>query len=189
LHAPPAELVAPRARTEREPLRIGWLSPAFRNGPVQTFLVGTLRELTRRGLSYNVLYNSNPRLEPSSVTLRAEGNRWEDVAALDDPALIRRIREDGIDILVDLAGHARNGRLAALARRAAPVQVTWLDSLGTTGIDAMDFVLTDVVSSPPGSESGFVERLLHLPRGRLCYAPPVPATATAPRDPTPARSM
>ena len=180
LHAPPAEFVAPRAHTEREALRIGWLSPAFRNGPVQTFLVGTLRELTRRGLSYNVLYNSNPRLEPSSATLRAAGNRWEDVAALDDPALGRRIREDGIDILVDLAGHARNGRLAALARRAAPVQVTWLDSLGTTGIDAMDFVLTDAVSSPSGSESGFVERLLQLPRGRLCYAPPVPATRPDP---------
>ena len=49
-------------------------------------------------------------------------------------------------LAVDLAGHARNGRLAALARRAAPVQLTWLDSLGTTGIDAMDFVLTDLVS-------------------------------------------
>ena len=180
LHAPPAEFVAPRLRAEGEPLRIGWLSPAFRNGPVQTFLVGTLRELAQRGLSYNVLYNSNPRLEPSSATLRAAGDRWEDVAALDDPALVRRIRDDGIDVLIDLAGHARNGRLAALARRAAPVQVTWLDSFGTTGIDAMDFVLTDVVSSPPGSESCFTERLLHLPRGRFCYTPPVPATRPNP---------
>jgi predicted O-linked N-acetylglucosamine transferase (SPINDLY family) len=58
--------------------------------------------------------------------------------------------------------------------------VTWLDSLGTTGIDAMDFVLTDIDSSPPGSESGFVERLLHLPRGRLCYRPPVAATRPDP---------
>ena len=180
LHAPPAEFVAPRLRVEREPLRIGWISPAFRNGPVQTFLVGTLRELAQRGLSYNVLYNSNPRWEPSSATLRAAGDRWEDVAALDDPTLVRRIREDGVDVLIDLAGQARNGRLAALARRAAPVQVTWLDSFGTTGIDAMDFVLTDVVSSPPGSESGYVERLLHLPRGRLCYTPPVPAARPDP---------
>ena len=175
LHASPAERVAPRERAPGEPLRIGWLSPAFRNGPVQTFLVGTLRELGRRKLSSNVLYSSNPRLEPSSAILRAVGDRWEDVGALDDAALARRIREDGIDVLVDLAGHARNGRPDVLARRAAPVQVTWLDSLGTTGIDAVDFVLTDAVSSPPGSESEFVERLLRLPGGRLCYTPPVPA--------------
>jgi predicted O-linked N-acetylglucosamine transferase (SPINDLY family) len=174
-HAPAAEYVAPRARREGEPLRIGWLSPAFRNGPVQTFLAGALRELRQRGLSWNVLYNSNPRTDPSSASLRAIGDRWEDIAALDDAAVTRLIRGDGVDVLVDLAGHARHGRLAVLARRAAPVQVTWLDSLGTTGIEAMDFVLTDPVSSPSGSESGFVERLLHLPRVRLCYTPPIAA--------------
>ena len=180
MHAPPAEFVAPRARRKGEPLRIGWLSPAFRNGPVQTFFAGALRELRQGGLSWNALYNSNPRLDPSSASLRAIGDRWLDVAALDDATLVRRIRDDGIDVLVDLAGHARNGRLAALARRAAPVQVTWLDSLGTTGIDAVDFVLTDPVSSPPGSEAGFSERLLHLPRGRLCYTPPLPAARPDP---------
>jgi tetratricopeptide (TPR) repeat protein len=92
LHAMPAELVAPRVRTEAEPLRIGWLSPAFRNGPVQTFFLATLRELGQRGLSYNVLYNCNPRYESSSAALRAAGQRWEDVADLDDPTLVQRIR-------------------------------------------------------------------------------------------------
>lgn len=180
LHAAPAELVAPRRRTEAEPLRIGWLSPAFRNGPVQTFLHATLLQLGQHELSYNILYNCNPRRDPSSAGLRAAGQRWVEVAQLNDATLLRRIREDGIDVLVDLAGHARGGRLSALARRAAPVQVTWMDSFGTTGIDAMDFVLTDLVSSPPGSESGFVEGLLHLPRGRFCYEPPVPAQGPDP---------
>ena len=175
LHAAPAEFVAPRRRGAGEPLRIGWLSPAFRNGPVQTFLRATLHQLGQQGLSYNVLYNCSPRHEASATPLRAAGQRWEDVADLDDTALVQRVRADGIDVLVDLAGHARDGRLTALARRVAPVQVTWMDSFGTTGIDAMDFVLTDPVSSPPGSESGFVERLLHLPRCRFCYEPQAPA--------------
>jgi protein O-GlcNAc transferase len=174
-HALPAEFVAPRPRAENEPLRIGWLSPAFRNGPLQSFFLATLRELGEQRLCENVLYNCSARHEASSHAFRAAGDRWEDVAGLDDGLLVQRIRGDGIDILVDLAGHARGGRLSALARRAAPVQVTWLDSFGTTGVDAMDFVLTDRVASPPGSESGFVERLLHLPRGRLCYLPPLPA--------------
>jgi len=175
MHAAPAEFVAPRPRSEREPLRIGWLSPAFRNGPLQSFFLATLSQLAERKLSHNVLYNSNPRSNPSSAGFRTAADHWEDVAGLDDQALVRRIREDAVDVLVDLAGHAHGGRLAALSRRAAPVQVTWLDSFGTTGIDAMDFVLTDGTSSPPGSESGFTERLLHLPRGRLCYLPPVAA--------------
>jgi len=179
-HAAPAEFVAPRERRANEPLRIGWLSPAFRNGPLQSFVLATLSQLGERGLSFNVLYNSNPRRNPSSAGFRAAADRWEDVAELDAEALVRRIREDAIDVLVDLAGHARGGRLAALSRRAAPVQVTWMDSFGTTGIDAMDFVLTDEVSSPPGSESGFTERLLRLPHARLCYLPPVPAERPEP---------
>ncbi|HTP48629.1 MAG TPA: hypothetical protein VMQ50_17085 [Casimicrobiaceae bacterium] len=174
-HALPAEFVSPRARAQDEPLRVGWLSPAFRNGPLQSFFAATLRELREQRLCENVLYNCSPRHEASAQAFRAAADRWEDVAGLDDAMLVQRIRADGIDVLVDLAGHARNGRLAALARRAAPVQVTWLDSFGTTGIDAMDFVLTDRVANPPGSESGFVERLLHLPRTRLCYLPPLPA--------------
>jgi len=174
-HASPVEFVAPRERRADEPLRIGWLSPAFRNGPLQSFFLSTLSQLGERGLSFNVLYNSNPRRNPSSAGFRAAADRWEDVGGLDDEALVRRMREDAIDVLVDLAGHARGGRLTALSRRAAPVQITWLDSFGTTGIDAMDFVLTDEMSSPPGCESGFTEHLLRLPHGRLCYLPPVPA--------------
>jgi predicted O-linked N-acetylglucosamine transferase (SPINDLY family) len=175
LHAVPAEFVAPRRRSEGEPLRIGWLSPLFRHGPVQTLLRATLLELGQRGLAHNVLYSCDPRRDASSAVLRAAGEDWEDVADLDDAALVQRVRADRIDVLVDLAGHAQDGRLTALARRAAPVQVTWMDSFGTTGIDAMDFILTDPVSSPPGSESGFVEGLLFMPRSRFCYEPPVPA--------------
>jgi predicted O-linked N-acetylglucosamine transferase (SPINDLY family) len=177
MHAAAAEFVAPRLRGDREPLRIGWLSPAFRNGPVATFLLATLKELGERGLAESILYNSSAQPEPSSDAFRAAAQRWEDVAALDDTGLVQKIRADGIDVLIDLAGHARGGRLAALSRRTAPMQVTWLDSFGTTGVDAIDFVLTDSIASPPGSESGFVERLLRLPGGRLCYLPPVSAQA------------
>jgi predicted O-linked N-acetylglucosamine transferase (SPINDLY family) len=180
MHAAAAEFVAPRAEVGRGPLRIGWLSPAFRNGPVQTFFLTTLRELGERRLSHNVLYNCNPRRDPSSEPLRSAADRWEDIAAFDDDALVQRIREDRIDVLVDLAGHAGHGRLGALARRVAPLQITWLDSFGTTGIEAMDFVLTDSISSPPGSEATFGERLLYLPHGRLCYLPPVAATRPDP---------
>ncbi|HUH92715.1 MAG TPA: tetratricopeptide repeat protein [Casimicrobiaceae bacterium] len=174
------QFLAPRSRSPGERLRIGWLSPAFRNGPVQTFFLATLRELEERGLSENVLYNCNPRHEPSSVAFRASCRSWAEVAELGDVGLVDRVRGDRVDVLVDLAGHARGGRLVALARRAAPVQVTWLDSFGTTGIEAMDFVLTDSVSTPSGGECGFTENVLRLPRGRLCYQPPLPAQRPGP---------
>ena len=173
-HATAPQFVAARSRSAGDKLRIGWLSPAFRIGPVLTFFLATLREL-ERGLSENVLYDCNPRRDPSSAAFRACCPRWTEVGELDDVALVDRIRADRVDVLVDLAGHGRGGRLAALARRAAPVQITWLDSLGTTGIAAMDFVLTDPVSTPPDRAHDFTEGPLCLPRGRLCYEPPVPA--------------
>jgi len=179
-HAATAEFVPARARAAGEPLSVGWLSPAFRNGPVQTFFLLTLMELERRGLTRNTLYNCNPRHDPSSAAWRAACASWRDVADLDDEALVRRIRDDRIDVLVDLAGHAGGGRLAALSRRVAPVQATWLDSFGTTGIAAMDFVLTDRVSTPPDEASHFSEGALYLPRTRLCYEPPVPAERPQP---------
>ena len=82
------------------------------------------------------------------------------------------VAADGIDILVDLSGHTAHNRLPMFARKPAPVQVTWLGYWGTTGLAAMDYILSDAVTIPPGEEGSYSEQVLRLPGCRFCYAPP-----------------
>jgi predicted O-linked N-acetylglucosamine transferase (SPINDLY family) len=117
-------------------------------------------------------YADVPR--PDATTRRFETlcDHWLSTAGLSDAALIERIRADGIDVLVDMAGHAGGGRLAVFARHPAPVQVDWLGYLNTTGLKAMDYRLVDDITDPPGEADRFAtETLVRLPRGWACFEP------------------
>ena len=104
-----------------------------------------------------------------------------DVGSDDDAALAARISADGIDILIDLAGHAPGNRLRAIARKPAPIVVTWLDYFDTTGLDCVDFLIADSVSVPATTSQRFTETVLRVEPSRLCYAPP--AYAPVPTTP------
>jgi predicted O-linked N-acetylglucosamine transferase (SPINDLY family) len=101
---------------------------------------------------------------------------------MSDTDVAEMIRADGIDVLVDLAVHTHGGRPLAFAQRAAPLQLTWLGYCGTTGLDAMDYRLSDPLFDPPGeTESLYSERTVHLPTTFWCYAPPEGAGDAQPR--------
>jgi predicted O-linked N-acetylglucosamine transferase (SPINDLY family) len=87
-------------------------------------------------------------------------------------------------VLIDLAGHTGNNRLAIFAARAAPVQVSWLGYFATTGTPNMDYVLMDPWHAPAGSESQFTERILRMPHTRFCFQPIADAPAVAARRAT-----
>ncbi len=91
---------------------------------------------------------------------------------MSDLDLARRIREDAIDVLVDVSGHTSQNRLGVFAAKPAPVQVTWLGYFGSTGVSGVDYVLADPWSVPPGDEDQFTEQVWRLPETRLCFAPP-----------------
>jgi hypothetical protein len=98
-----------------------------------------------------------------------------------DETVAQWIRSDGIDVLVDIAGHTGHNRLGVFGRKPAPVQVTWLDYLNTTGLDAIDYRLTDAVSDPPGdSDSLHSEALLRLAPAQWCWSPPSAPPAPGP---------
>src|SRR6185503_3064338 len=88
---------------------------------------------------------------------------------------------DGIDILVDLTAHTGHNRLLVFARKPAPVQLTYLAYCSTTGVDAIDYRVTDRFLDPPGEPSHYTETSIHLPHCYWCYSAPPLGRSTADR--------
>ncbi len=159
-------------RTADRPLRIGYVSAHFRKHAVSLFSEPMIAAHDYDG--FEVTCYSDVR-QPDEITNRFRGyaDRWRDTAVMSDEALARRVRDDRIDILVDLAGHIGGNRLLAFARKPAPIQVSYLGYQHTTGMEAMDYRLTDDHADPPGmTDPHYTERLVRLPRSFFCYAPP-----------------
>lgn len=166
---------AARAAHERRPdrrINIGYLSPDFKRHSVACFVEPLLVAHDRR--RFKVFCYSNVSY-PDVVTRRIQVlcEEWRDISRVDDDRVADRLRADRIDILVDLAGHTAEGRMFLFARKLAPVQVTWLGYPNTTGLAAIDYRLTDAIADPEGgTERFYVEKLVRLESGFLCYGPP-----------------
>lgn len=160
-------------------LRIGYLSPDFRRHSVARFIEPVLANHDRSRFEVFAYY-LHPTADEVTQRLRSLCDHWLDCATLSDEALADTIRKDGIDILVDLAGHTGENRLSVFARKPAPVQVTWLGYLNTTGLAAMDYRITDRYADPPGaSDALHTEKLARLPHSQWCYLPPANAPPVA----------
>ena len=146
------------------PLRIGFVSGDLRRHALAAFIEPVLKHLgSRPRLSLHAYY-TYPIRDTVSECLRSYMENWRDVSALNDAALDAQIRADGIDILIDLAGHTAHNRLPVFARKPAPLQATWIGYPGSTGLEAMDYYLTDRFILPPGHyDHLFSEKLVHLP--------------------------
>ncbi len=155
-------------------LRIGYLSADFRNHSVAFFIEPIIQHHDRKDFQV-FCYHSDGRADAVTERLRQRADHWRECATLDDDALARQIRDDGIDILVDLSGHSAGHRLGVMARRPAAVQASYLGYPGTTGLPSVDYRITDVASDPPGCEALSVEQPLRLPNSYFCYRPPVDA--------------
>jgi predicted O-linked N-acetylglucosamine transferase (SPINDLY family) len=133
-----------------------------------------------RGRFEVFIYDNAPRSERRSLP-RECVDHWVEVADLDDAALVERVKADGIDVLVDLSGHTSGNRLPALARKPAPVQVSWLGYPFTTGVRAIDYRICDPRQVAPGSAALFVEEPFVMPGGSVAFVPPdEPAPAPPP---------
>jgi predicted O-linked N-acetylglucosamine transferase (SPINDLY family) len=173
-HAKPLYAEIQLHRNDRAPdrrIRIGYLSPNFRNHPVTRFLEPILQSYDASAFE---IFCYSDVAEPDAVTqrLRAGAHVWRDVLGLRDNDLAELIRKDGIDILVDLTGHMAAHRLLVFARKPAPVQVTYLGYPDTTGLATIDYRITDSIHDPPGLTDRYhMERLLRLDPCCWCFQP------------------
>jgi predicted O-linked N-acetylglucosamine transferase (SPINDLY family) len=147
----------------RDRLRVGYLSADFREHPVAHLMAGVFplhdrRRFAVHGYSVGVDDGSQYRRR-----IAAAIERFVDMAGAPAQAIAGRIRDDGIDVLVDLTGYTAHGRSEVLALRPAPVQVNYLGYPGTMGADFVDFILADAIVIPPQAAPHFDERVVHLP--------------------------
>lgn len=182
LPPPPASApLGPQPRGGRR-LRIGYVSPDFRLHSVAMFLLPLLEQHDRSRVEV-FAYSNVEKSDFITDHVRRHVDHWRQISGVDPDTAAASIRADGVDILIDLAGHTARNRLDVFARRAAPVQMTWLGYPATTGLPAMDIRVTDAVSDPPGdAEHRHSERLVRLDGGFLCYRPlgPTPDPLPAP---------
>lgn len=167
--ATPSPVRQATARTER--LRVGFVSGDLRMHSVAHFLEPILSARDREAFAH-VLYSNSNIQDAVTQRLRAYADDWRDVWQMTDDELLESIRTDQIDILVDLAGHTAANRLAVFARRAAPVQVSYLGYPASTGLATMDYRITDAFTDPPvPADEWHSERLLRLPDTQWCFRP------------------
>ena len=165
----------PSFRNDRDPercLRVGYMSGDFRRHPA-AFFVEPLLRCHDRARVRPFCYATHVEDDDLNRHLRSLVPDWRDVADLSDAEIAAQIGRDRIDLLVDLSGHTADNRLLVLARRPAPVQVTGIGYVGTTGMATVDYRLTDPWCDPPGTgDAYYSEALWRLPQGFNCYAPP-----------------
>ena len=160
----------PRRFYNHERIRVGFLSADFKWHAVISWSWALLTKLNKK--KFATYFYSGVK-HPDMVTdyLKQTADVWRDVAQLKDAEAAQVIRDDEIDILVDLSGHTANNRLRVAAYRPASVQVSGIGYMNSTGLDAIDYFLTDVHSA--GDASYFTEQLIKLPASHICYEPPI----------------
>jgi len=155
-------------------LRVGLVSGDLRNHAVGYFVEGVLAALASdaSGRLELFAYPSYFHIDALTERIKACCQGWHSVVGLSDESLAQRIRDDGIDILIDLSGHTAYNRLPLFAWKPAPVQASWLGYFATTGVAAIDYLIADPWTAPEAEEAHFTEKIWRLPETYLCFTPP-----------------
>lgn len=175
----PTKAPAPPRRPSGGRLKIGYVSGDFATHPVGFFLGSVLPAHDPKSFEI-VCYSNSATEDDITRELRSAAHHWRQIHCLTDDEAARLIRADGIDLLVDLAGHTAKNRLPLFSLRPAPIQLSWLGYYATTGLPAIDYLIADPVVVRPGEEIDFSEKIVRLPFCYYCYRPPFPDLAIGP---------
>ncbi|WP_459618360.1 O-linked N-acetylglucosamine transferase family protein [Bordetella sp. 2513F-2] len=170
----------PADRSPSKVLRIGMFSDGFRQHPVGTMTVSALERLP--GLGFEIYaYTTNNSVDAITRRIMALVSKWTPIYHLKDEQFAACIRDDQIDILIDLSGHNAGSRMRTMALEPAPVLVKWVGGLiNTTGVEAIDYLITDKIESPAGSDHLYTEKLIRMPDDYICFVPPPKPPEVAP---------
>jgi len=172
--------VTSAATNAQQPLRIGYVSSDFRHHAVSHFIEPVLAAHDKNKFQLFAYYHHTV-VDDMTKRIQSHVSHWRSLVGKSDADIAAMIRADGIDILIDLAGHTATNRLPMFARKPAPLQVTWLGYPNTTGLSTMDYRITDAFADPPGMTDAFhTEKLHRMPETFSCYSAPNDAPTVAP---------
>lgn len=159
------------------PLRIGMISDGFRKNPVGLMITSALENIPKGHYEFYA-YTTNNVVDSVTQRLQKVCTRWIPITQAHGERLRDQIAGDEIDILIDLAGHHKGSRMTALAMKPAPLIVKWVGGLiNTTGVDAIDYLISDNIETPDGVDEYYTEKLIRMPDDYICYDPPEYAPA------------
>ena len=157
-------------KNKNDRLRVGYVSSDFRKHSVAYFIKALLKNHNRRLIETFCYYN-NYIIDETTELLKTYCENWRSIFEMDDKDVFRKIKDDSIDILVDLSGHTPGNKLLVFALKAAPIQITYLGYPNTTGLSTMDYRLTDKYADPGDcSDPLFTEKSIKLDKSFLCYS-------------------
>ncbi len=175
IYASPLKTLIPHHTNDRNPdrkLKIGYVSPDFRVHSVAYYIEPIIESHDREGFEI-FCYSNLDKPDNKTIDFKSLADHWRDITKMTDHEAAGLIQQDCIDILVDLSGHTGNNRLTLFARKPAPIQITYLGYPSTTGLDTIDYRISDTWTDPPGrTDHLHTEKIIRLPHGFLCYKPP-----------------
>ncbi len=166
--------------TTGTPLRLGFISPDFRNHPVGQFILPLLKTLNPDKIETFCYSSLNKPADEQTAKLREAARHWRDIYTLPDEQAASLIQRDRLHLLIELTGHTSGNRLLVMARRPAPVQASWLGYVATSGLPMIDYRLTDAICDLPEADKFYSECLYRLPHTFFCYSPPAEAPPLTP---------
>ncbi|KAL7096559.1 hypothetical protein ACP275_10G086600 [Erythranthe tilingii] len=170
------------------PLVIGYVSPDYFTHSVSYFIEAPLiyhDYANYKVVVYSAVVKADAKTSRFRDRVLKHGGAWRDIYGIDEKKVASMVRDDKIDILVELTGHTANNKLGMMACRPAPVQVTWIGYPNTTGLPTIDYRISDALADPVDTVQKHVEELVRLPNSFLCYTP---SPEAGPVAPTPALS-
>jgi len=157
-------------------LKIGFVSAGFRRHPVGWMIAGALEQLPEKDFKV-YCYTTNNKFDFVTRRIHENIDTWRSVVGYSSEVIENIIRDDELDILVDLSGHSADNCLKVMANEPAPVIVKWVGGLfNTTGLEAFDYLITDEYESPLGEEQFYTEKLVRMPDDYISFAPPAYAS-------------
>jgi len=171
MHGKPLPATFANDRNPERQLKIGYISRDLGRHPIGYFMTPLLESHNPDQVK-TFCYFDREQEDDLTVRLRGAAAVWRTTHTLSHAALFDQVRSDEIDILVDLSGHMEKNRLPTFALKPAPIQMTWAGYVGTTGLSAMDYILSDSQQTPEGVDEWFSETIIRLPNDYVCYAAP-----------------
>ena len=169
------QIPQPELPTDRTRIRVGYVSPDFKQHSVGGFFKPILAHHDRQ--QFELFCYSNVAIaDTQTAWFETHSDHWRDIRGLDTAQAVERIKQDNLHLLVDLTGHTTEHRLDLFCQRPAAIQLTYLGYPNTTGLDCIDYRITDYQADPEGlTESQYTETLLRLPGAFFCFEPPASA--------------